>query len=163
MPIVRGEGNLLEAEVDALVNPVNTEGVMGKGLALQFKKAFPDNFAAYERASKAGEVVTGRMHVVARLAAPRFIINFPTKKHWRHPSMIEYVRDGLVDLVARVRELGIRSVAVPPLGCGNGGLDWRVVRPLIEQAFAAVPDLRVVLFEPPRSPPRSSTGARPRR
>jgi O-acetyl-ADP-ribose deacetylase (regulator of RNase III) len=148
MPIVRGEGDLLAAEVDALVNPVNTAGVMGKGLALQFKAAFPDNFAAYERACKAGELVTGRMHVVHRPAPPRIIINFPTKKHWRQPSRREYVRDGLVDLVAQVRELGIGSVAVPALGCGHGGLDWSDVRPLIEQAFAAVPAVRVVLFEP---------------
>jgi O-acetyl-ADP-ribose deacetylase (regulator of RNase III) len=148
MPIVRGEGDLLAAAVDALVNPVNTAGVMGKGLALQFKKVFPDNFAAYARACKAGEVVTGRMHVVHRPAPPRFIFNFPTKQHWRQPSRLEYVRDGLVDLVARVRELAIHSLAVPALGCGNGGLDWNDVRPLIEQAFAAVPDVRVVLFEP---------------
>lgn len=133
---------MLAAEVDALVNPVNTEGVMGKGLALQFKKAFPDAFVAYERACAAGEVVTGRMHVVRRVAAPRFIINFPTKKHWRQPSRIEYVRDGLIDLIALVRELGIRSIAVPPLGCGNGGLDWKDVKPLSEQAFTAVPDVR---------------------
>ena len=107
----RGQGNLLAADVDALVNTVNTVGVMGKGIALQFKNAFPENFASYERACKAGEVVTGRMHVVKRLASPRFIINFPTKKHWRQPSRLEYVRDGLRDLVAQVRALGIESIA----------------------------------------------------
>ena len=150
--IERGSGNMLTAEVDALVNPVNTDGVMGKGLALQFKKAFPDAFVEYERACKAGDVAVGSMHVVTRLASPRFIINFPTKKHWRHPSKLEYVRDGLQDLVAQVRERGIRSLAVPPLGCGNGGLDWSDVRPLIVQAFETLPDVLVVLFEPTATP-----------
>lgn len=148
----RGEGNLLLAEVDALVNTVNTEGVMGKGLALQFRKAFPEAFADYERACAAGEVQVGRMHVVRRLAAPRFIINFPTKQHWRQPSKLAYVRDGLRDLVAQIRVLGIASIAVPPLGCGNGGLDWAEVRPLIEQAFAPLPDVRVVVFAPAGAP-----------
>ena len=97
MTIERGKGNLLTADVDALVNTVNTEGVMGKGLALQFKKAFPENFASYERACKSGEVKTGQMHIVQRLASTRFIINFPTKRHWRQPSRLEYVRDGLQD------------------------------------------------------------------
>jgi len=152
MTIERGTGNLLTAEVDALVNTVNTEGVMGKGLALQFKKAFPEAFASYERACKAGEVKTGTMHVVQRLASPRFIINFPTKKHWRHPSKLEYIRGGLSDLIRNVKDRGIRSIAVPPLGCGNGGLAWSEVRPLIAEAFAEVPDVRVVLFEPTEAP-----------
>src|SRR5450432_3839872 len=112
MTIERGTGNLLAAEVDALVNTVNAEGVMGKGLALQFKKAFPETFASYEQACKAGEVVPGRMHIVKRLASPKFIINFPTKKHWRQPSKIEFIRDGLVDLVKQVRDLGIESIAI---------------------------------------------------
>jgi len=148
MTIERGQGNLLTADVDALVNPVNTVGVMGKGLALQFKKAFPENFAAYERACRAGEVETGRMHIVQRLTPPRLLINFPTKQHWRLPSKLEYVRDGLQDLVEQVRRLEVRSIAIPPLGCGNGGLDWADVRPLIVAAFEALPDVRVLLFEP---------------
>lgn len=152
MSIELGQGNLLKADVDALVNTVNAEGVMGKGIALQFKKAFPDNFSAYERACKAGEVAPGRMHVVRRVASPRFIINFPTKKQWRRPSKLEYIRDGLVDLVDQVRKLGIRSIAVPPLGCGNGGLDWSDVRPLIVAAFEVLPEVRVVLFEPAGAP-----------
>jgi hypothetical protein len=93
------------------------------------------------------------MHVVKRLTSPRFIINFPTKKHWRNPSRLEYVEKGLVDLVAKVRELGIKSIAVPPLGCGNGGLDWLDVRPRIIEAFEAIPDVRVLLFEPSGAPP----------
>ena len=152
MAMELGSGNLLTADVDALVNTVNTQGVMGKGLALQFKKAFPEAFRSYERACKAGEVVPGKMHVVRRLAAPRFIIDFPTKKHWRNPSKLEYIRVGLDDLVAQVRALDIHSIAIPPLGCGHGGLQWKDVRPLIEQAFVAVQGVRVLLFEPKGAP-----------
>jgi O-acetyl-ADP-ribose deacetylase (regulator of RNase III) len=152
MTIELGKGNLLKADVEALVNPVNTVGVMGKGLALQFRKAFPENFASYERACKAGEVKTGQMHIVPRLADPRFIINFPTKRHWRQPSKVEYVRDGLTDLVTQVKRHSIGSIALPPLGCGNGGLEWSAVRSLILEAFAAVPGVRVVLFEPADAP-----------
>lgn len=152
MPLELGKGNLLTADVEALVNTVNTDGVMGKGLALQFKKAFPENFASYERACRAGEVKTGHMHIVQRLASPRFIINFPTKGRWRQPSKLEYVRDGLRDLIAQVKRLNIESIAVPPLGCGNGGLHWSAVRPLILEAFSAVPEVRLVLFEPGDTP-----------
>ena len=152
MSIEPGIGNLLHANVDALVNTVNTEGVMGKGLALQFKKAFPESFIDYERACRAGEVRIGQMHVVQRLVPPHFIINFPTKATWRQPSRIAYVEDGLVDLLAVIRRLNIVSIAVPPLGCGNGGLDWSQVRPLIERAFAQLPDVRVVLFAPTGAP-----------
>lgn len=152
MTIELGTGNLLTADVDALVNTVNTQGVMGKGLALQFKKAFPEAFTSYEQACKNGEIETGRMHVVRRLASPRYIINFPTKKHWRNPSKLEYIQTGLTNLVEQVRELSIQSIAMPPLGCGHGGLDWGNVRPLIEAAFAAVPDVRVVLYEPVGAP-----------
>jgi O-acetyl-ADP-ribose deacetylase (regulator of RNase III) len=149
MAIQYSSGDMLTASVDALVNPVNTQGVMGKGLALQFKMAFSDNFAAYDRACKAGAVQVGKMHVVQRRGSPRFIINFPTKEHWRLPSKLEYVRNGLHDLVRQVRRLGIESVAVPALGCGLGGLRWSAVQPLIVGAFEAVPNVRVVLFEPP--------------
>jgi O-acetyl-ADP-ribose deacetylase (regulator of RNase III) len=148
MPIERGIGNLLKADVDALVNPVNTEGVMGKGLALQFKKAFPETFKSYARACKAGEVVPGKMHVVPQLTSPRYIVNFPTKTLWRLPSKLAYVTDGLRDLVAKVRVHDIKSLAIPALGCGNGGLPWSDVCPLIVDAFAPLPDVRVVLFEP---------------
>lgn len=152
MTLERGKGNLLTADVDALVNTVNLQGVMGKGLALQFKKAFPEAFRSYERACKACEVQIGKMHVVKRLASPRFIINFPTKRHWRQPSKLSYIRDGLVDLVEQVRRLGIRSIAIPPLGCGNGGLDWQDVRPLIVEAVEGMPEVRVVLYEPKGAP-----------
>jgi O-acetyl-ADP-ribose deacetylase (regulator of RNase III) len=149
----RGQGNLLEAQVDALVNTVNTEGVMGKGIALQFKKAFPTSYKAYRKECEAGQVRVGKVLVVdLGTLQPRFIIHFPTKKHWRQPSRLEYVKDGLVDLVAQVRALGVRSIAVPPLGCGNGGLAWSDVRPLVVHAFAPLSDVRVVIFEPAGAP-----------
>lgn len=154
MTIERGHGNLLEAPVDALVNAVNTEGVMGKGIALQFKRAFPAVFKAYARDCKAGEVVVGRMHIVQRLSAPRFIIHFPTKKSWRADAKLEYVQDGLVDLVAQIDRLDIRSIAIPALGCGNGRLDWSVVKPLILTTFEGREHVRVVLFEPADAPPK---------
>lgn len=146
-------GDLLEADADALVNTVNTVGVMGKGIALQFKQAFPDNFKAYEKAVVAGEVVPGRMFVfcTCRLR-PRYIINFPTKRHWRGKSRLEDIKMGLEDLVRVVRNLGIQTLAMPPLGCGNGGLDWREVRPLIEAAMADLQNVHVLLFEPSGAP-----------
>jgi O-acetyl-ADP-ribose deacetylase (regulator of RNase III) len=150
MTLETDHGDLIAADVDALVNPVNTDGVMGKGLALQFKKAFPDVFADYARACKDGKVEIGRVHVVQRSTPPLFVINFPTKKHWRQPSKLEYIESGLADLVAQIRRLKIRSIAVPPLGCGLGGLDWRDVKPRIAGALGSLPDVRVVLFEPER-------------
>jgi O-acetyl-ADP-ribose deacetylase (regulator of RNase III) len=143
-------GNLLLADVDALVNTVNTVGVMGKGVALQFKEAFPANFLAYEEACKRGEAQIGKMFVTetGRLDGPRWIINFPTKKDWRHPSKLEYVRAGLVDLVNVVREREIRSIALPPLGCGHGGLDWSQVKQAIEAAMADLPEVEAVVFQP---------------
>jgi O-acetyl-ADP-ribose deacetylase (regulator of RNase III) len=148
MSIERGEGDLLAAEVDALVNAVNTAGIMGKGLALQFKQAFPENFQAYEAACKQGQVVIGRMHITQRPTPPRFIINFPTKQHWRKPSKLDFIRAGLVDLVAQIHALEIQSIAVPALGCGLGGLTWADVKPLIHAALGDLQDVRVVLFEP---------------
>jgi O-acetyl-ADP-ribose deacetylase (regulator of RNase III) len=152
MPIERGEGDLITADVDALVNTVNTVGVMGKGLALQIKKAFPDVFTEYSRACRQGTLTIGRVQVVRRSAPPSFVINFPTKQHWRQPAKLEYIESGLTDLVPQVRELHIGSIAIPPLGCGLGGLDWSDVKPLIVRAFAPLPDVRVVLFEPNHAP-----------
>lgn len=151
-------GNLLNAEVDALVNTVNCDGYMGKGIALQFKQAFPANFKAYEAACKQGEMVPGRMfiHDNGGLVNPRWIINFPTKRHWRNKSRIEDIVSGLSALVADVQRLGIRSIAVPPLGCGLGGLNWADVRPMIEQAFAPLTDVAVHLYEPNGAPPAKS-------
>jgi O-acetyl-ADP-ribose deacetylase (regulator of RNase III) len=143
-------GNLLDADVDALVNTVNTVGVMGKGLALQFKRAYPAMFRAYSRAAQSGELEVGRMQVweTGELQGPRYIINFPTKRHWRQGSRLVDIEQGLADLVRVVRALGIRSVAVPPLGCGNGGLDWAQVEPLITNALTSLADVDVRLFPP---------------
>jgi O-acetyl-ADP-ribose deacetylase (regulator of RNase III) len=145
------KGNLLEAPVEALVNTVNTQGIMGKGIALQFKQAFTEMFRDYEKACKAGEVQLGKMHVfdLGGLAGDRrWIINFPTKGHWRERSRLTDIEAGLEDLVDTVRRLGIRSIAIPPLGCGNGGLNWLDVRPRIEAAFTNLADVNVLLFEP---------------
>ena len=144
------KGNILEAQAEALVNTVNCVGVMGKGLALQFKNAFPANFKDYHSGCHAGQVVPGRMFIFdnGELKIPRYIINFPTKRHWRDNSRIEDIRSGLESLIADVRRLGIRSIAVPPLGCGLGGLNWRDVRPMIEKSFSELPEVRVLLFPP---------------
>lgn len=158
--ITESTGDLLEADVDALVNTVNTVGVMGKGLALQFRRAYPAMYAAYKSAAKAGEVRLGRMHVwpTGTATGPRYIINFPTKRHWRSRSQIQDIDAGLEDLVRVVRDLGITSLAVPPLGCGNGGLDWREVEPRIRAALAPLgPDVRVLLF-PPTTAPETAAG-----
>ncbi len=147
-------GNLLEADVEALVNTVNTVGIMGKGIALQFRQAFPENYDAYRKACQHGQVKLGRMFVfrTGRWTNPRFIINFPTKGHWKGKTRIEDVKAGLLDLVSVLKENDIRSVAVPPLGCGNGGLDWQLVRPLIESALAMVPNTYVLLYGPAGAP-----------
>ena len=152
--IQRTHGNLLDAPAQALVNTVNTVGIMGKGIALQFKKVYPQNFDAYRRACEAGEVEIGRMFTVdlATLDGPRFIINFPTKRHWRGKSKIEDIEAGLQGLVAELRRLGVHSVALPPLGCGNGGLDWAEVSPLIEKALGGLADVNIYLYEPSSTP-----------
>lgn len=152
--IRESEGNLLDAEADAVVNTVNTVGVMGKGIALQFKQAFPENYKAYKLACDAGEVRIGEMFVfdAHTLGPRRYIINFPTKKHWRAKSRIADIELGLSALVEAVEKLQVESIAVPALGCGNGGLDWGEVRPLIYKAFARVPAVEVLLFPPAGAP-----------
>jgi O-acetyl-ADP-ribose deacetylase (regulator of RNase III) len=143
-------GNLLEAPADALVNTVNTVGIMGKGLALQFKQAYPGNFRAYESACRRGEVHLGKMFMyeTGQLDRPRFVINFPAKGHWRSRSKLSDIKAGLDDLRDVIREWRIHSIAIPPLGCGNGGLDWRDVRPLIVEALAGFPGARVMVYPP---------------
>src|SRR5215472_9421906 len=126
-------GNLLDADVEALVNAINTVGVMGKGIALQFRQTYPDNYDFYRKACERKEVQPGKMlvFVTGKLTNPRYIINFPTKRHWRGKTQFKDVEDGLRDLVEVVRQREICSIAVPRLGCGNGGLRWGQVRPLI--------------------------------
>jgi O-acetyl-ADP-ribose deacetylase (regulator of RNase III) len=144
------QGNLLDDPAEALVNTVNEVGVMGKGIALMFRERFPENTEAYEQACKAGKVRIGRMLVTRAksLWGPRWVINFPTKKHWRHPSKLEWIREGLKDLVCVIRKNNIHSVALPPLGCGNGGLQWPQVRGEIEAALAELPDVDVAVYVP---------------
>jgi O-acetyl-ADP-ribose deacetylase (regulator of RNase III) len=149
------KGNLLDSHAEALVNTVNTVGVMGKGVALQFKKAFPENYRAYKRACDRDAVQPGRMFVfeTSQLTGPRLILNFPTKRHWRGKARMEYIDTGLADLAAVLRELNVRSVAIPPLGCGNGGLRWSDVRPRIEAALKSLQGTHVELYGPGAPPP----------
>lgn len=143
-------GNLLTEKTEALVNTVNCVGVMGKGIALQFKKAYPENFKAYKKLCDAAQLHPGQMfvHDNGLLITPRYIINFPTKRHWRSKSQIEDIQSGLAALISEIKERNIQSVAIPPLGCGNGGLDWNVVKPMIIKACEQIPDVEVILFEP---------------
>lgn len=144
------KGDILQAEAEALVNTVNCVGVMGRGVALQFKHAFPANFEAYAVACAHGDVQPGRMFVTETglLGGPRYIINFPTKRHWRGKSRMEDIEAGLAALTQELRQRGIRSVAIPPLGSGLGGLDWAEVRPRIEATLSALPNVDVLIFEP---------------
>lgn len=144
-------GNLLKPpHAEALVNAVNCVGVMGRGIAAQFKRTYPENFRAYEAACKRKEVVPGRMFVFAtgQITNPRFILNFPTKHHWRDQARIEDIEIGLATLVVEVQTRSIKSIALPALGCGLGCLDWQDVYPLIERAFSAMPDVHALVYQP---------------
>ncbi|HXM47062.1 MAG TPA: macro domain-containing protein [Pyrinomonadaceae bacterium] len=144
------KGDILREDVEALVNTVNCVGIMGRGIALQFKNAFPENFKSYVAACERHEVRPGQMLVfkTGGLTNPKYIINFPTKRHWRGKSRIEDIEAGLVALVNEIRSRDIQSIAIPPLGSGLGGLDWSNVRPRIERTLRELPDIRVVVFEP---------------
>lgn len=149
-PMIRfTQGNLLEAKAEALVNTVNTVGVMGKGIALMFKERFAENYRLYGAACKAKEVVTGKMFVteVRELDGPRWIVNFPTKRHWRSPSQLAWIIEGLHDLHDFIVANNVSSIAIPPLGAGNGGLSWASVREQIEAILGDL-DTDVLVFEP---------------
>lgn len=150
-----GRGDIMHADVEALVNTVNCVGIMGRGIALQFRKAFPQNYAAYKAVCDKKQLQLGRMFVfdLNRLENPRFIINFPTKRHWKGKSRIADIESGLRSLVREIKARGIRSVAIPPLGCGLGGLNWADVRPLIERALTDLPNVRALIYEPAGAPP----------
>lgn len=152
--IIIKHGNLLNDEVEAIVNTVNCVGVMGKGIALQFKQAYPEMFIEYQKACHREEVQPGKMHIfeTKSLFNPKFIINFPTKRHWKNKSRMEDIESGLLDLINVVKELKLKSIAIPPLGCGNGGLKWSDVRPKIESAFEQLSNVEVHLYEPAGSP-----------
>lgn len=147
-------GNLLEADAEALVNTVNTVGVMGKGIALQFKQAFPENFKAYEKAHRSGELQPGKilMFSTGQLVNPKYILNFPTKRHWRAKSRLEDIEAGLQHLVLLIEECNIISIAIPPLGSGFGGLEWQNVRPRIEAAMKNLKDVDILIYEPIGAP-----------
>lgn len=148
------QGNILAADAEALVNTVNCVGVMGRGIALQFKKLFPANFKAYEAACKRSEVQPGRMFVfeTRQLTNPRYIINFPTKRHWRGASRLSDIEAGLDALVREIRSRGIHSIALPPLGTGLGGLNWADVRAAIDNALSPLQDVAITVFEPSGAP-----------
>lgn len=147
-------GDILKADVEALVNTVNCVGIMGRGVALQFKKAYPENFKAYADACERGKVQPGKMFVydLGTLTNPRYIINFPTKKHWKGKSQLAFIDAGLKALVREIQERGIKSIALPPLGCGLGGLKWKDVYPRIEKALQNIPELRTLVFQPQEAP-----------
>jgi len=148
------KGDILQADVEALVNTVNCVGIMGRGIALQFRKEFPENYEEYRRVCDRGELRPGKMFVfrLNQLQNPRYVINFPTKRHWKGKSRIEDIEAGLEALVEEIRGRGIKSVAVPPLGCGLGGLRWSQVRAMIEEAFSHLPDIEVLVYEPAGAP-----------
>ena len=150
MPFIYQQGDMMSASVEALVNTVNTEGVMGKGLALQFKETFPHNYKAYQKACRTGEVKTGKMFVTStnQMLPPQYIINFPTKREWRKKSEYDYIQEGLDDLVRIIERYDIKSMAIPPLGCGVGGLDWTIVRTMIETKLSRLPHVDFIIFEP---------------
>ena len=152
--IERRVGDLFREDVEALVNTVNCVGVMGRGIALQFRRMFPENFRAYAEACRRAEVRPGRMFVYEsdRMVNPRYIINFPTKRHWRGKSRMEDIDAGLVALVQEITERKIQSIAIPPLGSSLGGLNWTEVRPRIESALGGIDGLTVLLFEPGGGP-----------
>lgn len=144
------KGNLLEANTQALVNTVNTVGVMGKGIALQFKEAFPNNYKIYAAACKRKELQPGKLLVVkeATLEGEKIIINFPTKTEWFQKSKYEYIETGLQELKRVIDEYKISSIAIPPLGCGNGGLKWDKVKPMMEKYLADLSNVEIQIFEP---------------
>ena len=144
------KGNLMTSSAGALVNTVNTVGVMGKGIALQFKEEFPKNFLTYKEACSSGDLTPGKLLITRELNSngeEKIIINFPTKLHWRNPSKYEYITEGLKVLPTVISEHNIKSIAIPPLGCGNGGLDWNIVKEMIEYALKDV-ECEIYIYEP---------------
>ena len=154
-------GNLLESKQQALVNTVNLEGFMGKGIAYQFKQQFPKNNEAYMKACRNGDIAIGKVFTFKE--DDKIIINFPTKDRWREKAKFEYIKEGLKSLIKAIKENNIKSIAIPPLGCGNGGLSWSSVKPTIEQAMLEVSNVDVLIYEPsknfvstPKNPPKTT-------
>lgn len=145
--------NIFKTQTEAIINTVNLVGVMGKGIALQFKEKYPENFKAYKKACENKQIDIGKIFVTntEQMYNPKYIINFPTKNHWKNPSKIEYIKDGLKDLKKFLIENNIKSVAIPPLGAGNGGLDWKDVKSLIENELKELTDIEIIILEPSES------------
>jgi len=144
------KGNILESNTEALINTVNTVGIMGKGIALQFKKAYINNFKEYAESCKKGQVVIGKLFVTKDSnlnSGEKYIINFPTKKDWRKPSEYSYIESGLDDLIRVLNKENIKSIAIPPLGAGNGGLEWEKVKKIIEQKLKNL-NVEIIVYEP---------------
>lgn len=143
------KGNIFESNAEALVNSVNTVGVMGKGIALQFKERFPENYRLYKKACEKGEVTIGKVFVTSTnsMVNPRWIINFPTKKHWMHRSSYKFIEEGLNDLIRVIKELNIKSIAIPPLGAGQGGLKREKVKKILEDKLREL-DIEILIYEP---------------
>ena len=142
-------GNLLESDAEALVNTVNTFGVMGKGIALQFKNTFPNNYKKYSEACKNKELEIGQLLITEEniLSGKKIVINFPTKTNWRLPSEYKYIEAGLEELVKVIKEKSIKSIAIPPLGAGNGGLDWNKVKSILEKYLSQI-EAEIFIYEP---------------
>ena len=155
------KGDILNEEADALVNTVNCVGVMGRGIALQFKRAFPDNFRVYAERCRRGDMIPGEVFVyeTKEMLPPKYVINFPSKRHWRGKSRIDDIEAGLTSLADALRRHDIHSIAIPPLGSGLGGLNWHDVRPLIVDALQEFADIDIVVYEPGGGP----TSRRPNR
>lgn len=153
------QGDILSEDVEAIVNTVNCVGVMGRGLALQYKNKFPENYKIYAKACKAEEVMPGKMFVTqtGQLTNPKYIINFPTKRHWKGKSKIEDIEDGLVDLINVIKKYDIKSIAIPPLGSGLGGLDWSIVKSKIENTFSNIKDVNIIVYQPLEDKDRTNT------
>ncbi len=154
MITIKQKGNLFDEQVQAYVNTVNCVGIMGKGIALQFKMAYPENYKQYKKECDDGKMRPGKMFVTSdnTVFDPKYIINFPTKTHWKAKSKIEHVEKGLDVLVNTIEELKIKSIVIPPLGCGQGGLDWSEIKPLMEKKLEHLSNVDIILYAPSKSP-----------
>ncbi len=160
--IIYKKGNIVNDEAEALVNSVNTVGVMGKGVALAFKKAFPQNYKIYKQACDNNELRTGKLLITQTgQFQPKYIINFPTKVHWRNPSKYEYIEEGLKELVRIIRIKNIKSIAIPPLGAGNGKLEWDKVKHLIEKYLSQFKNIKINVYEPSFIPKENNKKQKP--
>lgn len=144
------QGNIFDDDAEAIVNPVNCVGVMGKGLALEFKKRFPENFKSYKQQCSQKLLKPGKVYITEEQFddSKKYVINFPTKMHWRGKSKLEYVLSGLADLVTQCKKLAIKSVAIPALGAGLGGLKWEEVKKVIVDELTEISEINFVVYEP---------------